>query len=177
LVEGFREDFLARFRWIHGHADIMGLLAEADFLPRVSAALAEPFRDAGVTKVAGIETRGFAFGFGVALELGAGFVPVRKAGAIHPGPKAEAMLGADWRGRETPMQIQRAALTPGEAVLVVDDWAETGVKALAARVLIEECGARYVGLSMLVDQLEDDVRARLEPVVAVVRNTELPPNG
>lgn len=173
----FRDEFLTRFRWINGHADIMGLLAEADFLPLVSTALADPFRDAGVTKVAGIETRGFAFGMGVALELRAGFVPVRKAGAIHPGAKAEAMLGPDWRGREIPLQIQRAALTAADVVLVVDDWAETGVKALAARALIEECRARYAGLSILVDQLQDDDRARLEPVVAVVRNTQLPPNA
>lgn len=61
-------------------------------------------------------------------------------------------------------------------MLVVDDWAETGVQALAARALIGDCGASYAGLSLLVDQLDDETRRALAPVVAVVRNTELPPN-
>jgi adenine phosphoribosyltransferase len=121
-----------------------GLFADGGFLARTATALADPFRVGGVTKVAGIEARGFALATAVALDLGAGFVPVRKAGAIHPGPKAEALFGPDRRGRETPMQIQ--------------------------------CGAMYAGLSMLVDQLQDDTRQALDPVVAVVRTSELPPN-
>jgi adenine/guanine phosphoribosyltransferase-like PRPP-binding protein len=58
-------------------------------------------------------------------------------------------------------------------VLLVDDWAETGSKALTARRLIEACGGRYVGLSLLVDQLEPDVRAALEPVTAVAVASEV----
>jgi hypothetical protein len=59
----------------------------------------------------------------------------------------------------------------------VDDWAEVGSQATAAKALIEECGAAYAGLSLLVDQLPDDVRGELEPVRAVVRADELPPSG
>lgn len=175
-MSDFRDEFLARFRWIHGHADILGLFAEPGFLARTAASLADPFRTEGVTKVAGIEARGFALATAVALDLGAGFVPVRKAGAIHPGPKAERSFGPDWRGRTTPMQVQRAALSVDDVVLVVDDWAETGAKALAAQALIGDCGASYAGLSLLVDQLQDDTRSALAPVVAVVRTGELPPN-
>lgn len=175
-MEDFRDEFLSRFRWIHGHADILGLFSEAGFLARTARALADPFRDSGVTKVAGVEARGFVLATAVALDLGAGFVPLRKGGAIHPGPKAERLAGPDWRGRTTPVQVQRSALTADDIVLVVDDWAETGAKAIAARALIADCGASYAGLSLLVDQLEDDTRAAVEPVVAVVRNTELPPN-
>lgn len=72
--------------------------------------------------------------------------------------------------------MQRAGLTADDIVLVVDDWAETGAKAVAARTLIADCGASYAGLSLLVDQLEDDTRAAVAPVVAVVRSTELPPS-
>jgi len=55
----------------------------------------------------------------------------------------------------------------GERVLVVDDWAETGSKALTARRLIEQCGGVYAGLSLLVDQLSAGVRAQLVPVATV----------
>jgi adenine phosphoribosyltransferase len=63
--------------------------------------------------------------------------------------------------------MQRHAIDEGERVLVVDDWAETGSKALTARRLIEACGGVYAGLSLLVDQLPDDVRAQLDPVATV----------
>jgi adenine phosphoribosyltransferase len=176
-MEEFRDELLARFRWIHGHADILGLFAEAGFLTRTAAALADPFRGTGITKVIGPEARGFVLGAAVALDLGVGFVALRKAGAIHPGPKAERPAGPDWRGRTVPVHVQRAALGAGDVALVVDDWAETGAKAVAARALIADCGASYAGLSLLVDQLDDDTRRALAPVAAVVLSTDLPPNA
>jgi adenine phosphoribosyltransferase len=54
------------------------------------------------------------------------------------------------------MEMLRASLEPQDRVLVVDDWAETGSQATATRSLIERCGASYVGLSLLVDQLTDE---------------------
>src|SRR5262245_22057826 len=145
----------------------MGLFAEPGLLARAAAAVADPFRGAGIEKVAGIEARGFVLGTSVALELGAGFVAIRKEGSIHPGPKAELKAQPDWRGNEVVLRLQRHAVEPGDAVLLVDDWAETGSKALTARRLIEECGGRYAGLSLLVDQLATDVREQLEPVAFV----------
>ena len=171
----FAEELLARFRWIDGHADVLGLLADGEFLRRAVDALAEPFGDARVTKVAGIEARGFVLGAGVALRLGAGFVPVRKEGSIHPGPKAVLRTQPDWRGQAHTLQVQRKAVGGSDSVLLVDDWAETGSQALATRALLEECGAEWAGVSLLVDQLGDDVRARLEPVASVTTHSQLPP--
>ena len=173
-MPGFAEELLSRFRWIGGHADMLGLLADAGILARSIDALAEPFAGVGVTKVAGIEARGFVFGAAVATRLGTGFVPVRKPGAIHPGPKAIQLSEPDWRELRVPYEVQRAAVVEGDRVLLVDDWAETGSQALAARALIAECGGTWVGVSLLVDQLEEDVRHRLEPVAAVVRYDQLP---
>lgn len=71
--------------------------------------------------------------------------------------------------------MQRAALGSGDVVLLVDDWAEVGSQARAAKALIEECGAIYAGLSLLVDQLPENVACvALEPVLAVVRADEVP---
>ena len=164
-----------KLRYFEGHSDTLGLFADGGFLRRAGAAVADPFRGANVQKVAGIEARGFVLAACVALELDAGFVGIRKTGGIHPGPKAELTAPRDWRGLETTLRLQRHVIAAGERVLVVDDWAETGSKALTARRLIEECGVVYAGLSLLVDQLQDDVREQLQPVHAVALADELRP--
>jgi adenine phosphoribosyltransferase len=173
----FHDEFVKRFRFIGGHADVLGLFADGDFLVGAAAALAAPFEDAGVTKVAAVEARGFILGSAVAVHLGAGFVPIRKAGSIHPGPKAERPTPPDWRGRESVLRVQRAALRARDRVLLIDDWAETGSQAITARALIEDCGASYAGMSVLVDQLPPQVRERLTPFVSVVGHEELAGDG
>jgi len=175
-VSGFAEELLSRFRWIGGHADVLGLLTDGPFFARAIEALTEPFADVGVTKVAGIEARGFVFGAAAALRLEVGFLPVRKPGSVHPGPKAVHLSAPDWRGRTLAYEIQREAVEPGDLVLLVDDWAETGSQALAAKALVAECGGGWAGASLLVDQLQPDARSRLEPVRSVVQSAQLPPN-
>jgi adenine phosphoribosyltransferase len=172
-VTSVHDEVVGRIRYFDGHSDTLGLFAEPGFLARAAAAVADPFRAAGVRKVAGIEARGFVLAAAVAVELGAGFVAIRRPGAIHPGPKAELTAPRDWRGNETLLRLQRHVIDGGEAVLVVDDWAETGSKALTTRRLIEECGGRYAGLSLLVDQLPEALRAELAPVASVVLAEEL----
>jgi adenine phosphoribosyltransferase len=171
----FHDELVERLQYFEGHSDTLGLFADNGFLRRAAAALAEPFRGAGVQKVAGIEARGFVLAACVALELDAGFVGIRKPGGMHPGPKVELAAPRDWRGIETTLRLQRHVLGDGERVLVVDDWAETGSKALTSRRLIEECRGVYTGLSLLVDQLPDDVREQLRPVSAVALAGELRP--
>jgi adenine phosphoribosyltransferase len=162
-----RDELAERLQYFGGHSDTLGLFADGEFLRRAAVAVADPFRDARVDKVAGIEARGFVLAACVALELDAGFVAIRKAGGLHPGAKVELTAPRDWRGNETTLRLQRHVIGAAERVLVVDDWAETGSKALTSRRLIEECGGVYAGLSLLVDQLADDVRRRLRPVAAV----------
>jgi adenine/guanine phosphoribosyltransferase-like PRPP-binding protein len=71
------------------------------------------------------------------------------------------------------LRLQRHVIQPAELVLVVDDWAETGSKALTVRRLIEACEGRYAGLSLLVDQLPDRLRDQLAPVSAVALAEEV----
>jgi adenine phosphoribosyltransferase len=174
-MASLQDELVARLRYFDGHSDTLGLFADGGFLRRAAAAVADPFREARVQKVVGIEARGFVLAACVALELDAGFVAIRKPGSIHPGPKAELTAPKDWSGNETVLRLQRHVVGAGEQVLVVDDWAETGSKALTARRLIEECGGEYAGLSLLVDQLPDDVRTKLEPVATVAFADQLRP--
>jgi adenine phosphoribosyltransferase len=175
LVVSCHDELLARFRSFDGHSDTLGVLADGEFLRRAVVALADPFRQVRVQKVAGVEARGFVLAACVALELEAGFVGIRKPGGMHPGPKVELAAPRDWRGLETTLRLQKHVIDRGDRVLVVDDWAETGSKAVTARGLIEEVGGIYVGLSLLVDQLAHDVRAQLEPVASVALAEELRP--
>jgi adenine phosphoribosyltransferase len=172
-VSDLHDLLVGRLQYFDGHSDTLGLFVDPNFLRRAAEAVADPFRDTRVQKVAGIEARGFILAAAVALELEAGLVTVRKAGPIHPGPKAKLTAPPDWRGNETVLQLQRQVIAPDDRVLVVDDWAETGSKAITTRRLIEECAGSYVGLSLLVDQLPAQLRDELAPVVAVALAEEL----
>jgi adenine phosphoribosyltransferase len=153
-------------RFVDGHADVRRLFDDPAQLREIAEALVEPFRG-DVTKVAGIESRWFILGTAAALELGAGFVPVRKADGLFPGPKAVAEAGTDYRGNRHRLRVQRAALADGDRVLLVDDWIETGSQAAAARQLVEECGAQLVGIATVVTELPAEAAGDLGRVHAL----------
>ncbi len=155
-----REALLSQFAWVGGHADIWRWFDDPTTLRAIAAALVEPFRGRA-TKVAGIESRGFILGTACALQLEAGFVPIRKGTGVFPGPKAIVETSADYRGDRQTLRLQRAALTAGDRVLLVDDWLETGSQATGARTLIEACGATFLGVAAIVDQLPPDRRRQL----------------
>ena len=148
------DQLLARFRWIDGHADVWRLFYDRELFLSLVAALAHPYRDSGITKVAGIEARGFILGAAVALELRTGFVAIRKEGGIFPGDKLTSDTPPDYRQQSTRLRLQRDSLQSDDLVLLVDDWFETGSQALTAKSLIEGAGAEFVGSSVIVDQLD-----------------------
>jgi adenine phosphoribosyltransferase len=128
--------------------DITTLLEDAKGLRIAVESLAEPFRSDRIDKVAGIEARGFLFGVAVALELRAGFVPVRKAGKL-PG----ATIGREYEleyGTDR-VEIHADALGPGDRVLIVDDLIATGGTAEATVRLIKDIGAEIVGCAFVID--------------------------
>lgn len=149
------DSLLSRFAWDDGHADVWPWFAEPELLRSIASALVDPFRDSA-TKIAGVESRGFILATACALELDAGFVPIRKGTGLLPGPKAVTTTSADYRGGRQTLRLQRAALRDGDRVLLVDDWIETGSQAAGARALVEECGATFLGVATIVDQLAAD---------------------
>lgn len=177
VVDAARAAVLARFRWVGGDADLWPVLRDGESLALVVRALAEPFRDAGVEVVAGIEARGFLLGPAVALELGVGFLPVRTDGGMLPGPVVRRRADFDYRGRRRELATRSDLVGAGDRVLLVDDWVEVGAQAVAARALVEQCGAQLVGLSVVVDQASDDARAALPPVEGIVAAAALGPSA
>ena len=128
--------------------DITPALADASALRAAVELIAAPFRGAGVTTVAGIEARGFVLAPPVALELGAGFVPLRKQGKLPYRTRRdeyELEYGTD------VLEIHEDAAGPGDRVLLVDDVIATGGTAGAAVRLIRSLEAELVGIGVLIE--------------------------
>jgi adenine phosphoribosyltransferase len=128
--------------------DITPVLHRADLLRDVVRSLADPFRSAGVTHVVGIEARGFIFGAPVAVELGAGFIPLRKPGKL-PWDSVAEKYALEYG--EDSLHAHRDACAAGDRVLVVDDVLATGGTADAAGRLVRTLGASLVGWSFLME--------------------------
>jgi adenine phosphoribosyltransferase len=126
--------------------DITPLLADGAAFAAVVAALAAG--SDGVTKVAGIEARGFILAAPVAYTLGAGFVPVRKQGKLPAETYAESY--ALEYGTAT-LEVHTDAFDPTDRVLIVDDVLATGGTAAATVSLIRRAGATVTGIVVLLE--------------------------
>lgn len=121
--------------------------------------LAEPYANAGITAVVGIESRGFILGSAVADRIGAGFVPVRKLGKL---PAATVRASYELEYGSDSLEMHRDAIQPGQRVLIVDDLLATGGTARATASLVREVGGEVYGLAFLIELVELQGRARLE---------------
>ena len=137
--------------------DITPMLADADAFAAAVAAMAAPWRDAGIEAVMAIEARGFLLGAPLALALGAGLVPVRKPGRL-PGQLLEQPYALEY-GHDT-LQVQADAVAPGTRVLLVDDVLATGGTLMASRALAERLDATLVGAGVLLEIAAHQGRAR-----------------
>ncbi|MCA5923518.1 phosphoribosyltransferase family protein [Curtobacterium oceanosedimentum] len=169
MVERGRLAVLEHFRWIDGHADTWAVLRRPDSLRAVVDGLAHLLTDDRPDVVVAVEARGFVLGPAVALALGVGFVPVRKDGAVFPGPVVTATTEPDYRGNRRTLALRQDLIGPGERVVLVDDWIETGSQARAAAGLVERCGGTLVA----VDEAAEAARSVLPPVRSLVRAQEL----
>jgi len=126
--------------------DITPLLADGPALAAVVSALAGGYE--GVDKVAGIEARGFILAAPVAIQLGAGFVPVRKQGKL-PGPTYAQSYDLEY-GSAT-IEVHQDAFGPGERVLIVDDVLATGGTGAATAELVRKAGAEVTGFAVILE--------------------------
>lgn len=128
--------------------DVAPLLADAALFRDATDAMAALFADGGITHVVAVEARGFIFGAPVAQRLGAGFIPVRKAGKL---PWQTERIEYALEYASGILEIHRDACAPGARVLVVDDVLATGGTAAATGALVERLGAEVVGFAVLIE--------------------------
>ncbi len=128
--------------------DITPLLREPAALKAAIEGMVEPWTDQRVDLVAAMEARGFMFGGAMAMLLGAGFVPIRKAGKL---PRGTVSVEYALEYRDDVLHVHADAVDPGQRVLVVDDVIATGGTAAAVVKLIEQLGGQVVGAQFLVE--------------------------
>jgi adenine phosphoribosyltransferase len=139
--------------------DITPLLADPVAFGSVIDGLVELAEKAGpVDAVLGIEARGFLFGPSIALRLGVGFVPVRKAGKL---PSTSLSTSYDLEYGSATMEMHVDAIAPGATVLVVDVVLATGGTLLAADDLVRQAGATVAGNLVLIELTALGGRERL----------------
>lgn len=128
--------------------DITPLLGDPQSFRRAVDALVSPYAGAGITKVLGVEARGFILAAPVAYGLSAGFLPVRKIGKL-PSEVHSAEYALEY-GSDV-LEVHRDALSTGERVLIVDDVLATGGTAAATVRLAEALGAEVAALAFLIE--------------------------
>ena len=139
--------------------DITPLLANPPALKQAVEEMSRPWESARVQVIAAMEARGFMFGAAMAIRLGAGFVPIRKAGKL---PWKTTSVEYTLEYRNDVLHVHLDAIRPGQRVLVVDDVIATGGTARAVVDLVEQLGGEVVGVEFLIELEELGGRRLLE---------------
>lgn len=141
--------------------DITPILASPSAMKETIRLLAEPWRKSGIQKVVAAEARGFVFGAPLALELNAGFVPVRKPGKL---PWKTQRFSYDLEYGSDSLEIHTDAIEPGDRVLLVDDLLATGGTMEACLKLARLQQAEIAGAAFVIELTFLNGRDRLAPV-------------
>jgi adenine phosphoribosyltransferase len=128
--------------------DVTPVLLDAKLFGAAVNLMADPYRDARINRVVSIESRGFLFGAPIALELGAGLVPIRKPGKL---PAATQRVEYALEYGTDALEMHYDAVQAGDRVLIVDDVLATGGTANAAAQLVGGTGASVAGFTFLIE--------------------------
>ena len=128
--------------------DITTLIKNNEAFKYVIDAIVEEFKEKGITKVVGLEARGFIFGGAIAGRLNAGFVPVRKKNKLPYKVLSETY---ELEYGEDKIEMHEDALSKNDVVLIHDDLLATGGTALAALRMVERCNVKKVYFSFVCD--------------------------
>ena len=150
--------------------DVTTLFKNPSALQELSDTLYEMYKDKGITKVVGIESRGFIMGPILATRLGAGFVPMRKPGKL-PAETIEESYDKEY-GKDT-VQIHKDAIEPDDVVLLHDDLLATGGTMAAAYRLVKRCGVEKAYVNFVIELKGLNGRNAFEKDVEVTTLLEL----
>lgn len=128
--------------------DVTTLFKDAECLKELEDELYELYKDKGITKVVGIESRGFVMGAVLAARLGAGFIPARKPGKL-PAETIQESFAKEY-GTDT-IEIHKDAISEDDVVLIHDDLLATGGTAKAAYNLVKKFNPKEVLVNFIIE--------------------------
>jgi adenine phosphoribosyltransferase len=128
--------------------DVTPILQHGEAFRETVNQLAAIAKELKADVICGPESRGFIFGAPVAVELGIGFVPVRKPGKL---PRETISCKYDLEYGSNELFMHRDSVNPGERVLIVHDLLATGGTARAAATMIEELGGIVAGYAFVIE--------------------------
>ena len=128
--------------------DITTALRKPDCLRWMRNEMVDLYKDKGITKVVGIESRGFIIAPAIAMELGVGFVPIRKPGKL-PAETVEISYQKEY-GVDT-IQIHKDAISADDVVLIHDDLLATGGTMAAAVELVKKFGVKKIYVNFIIE--------------------------
>lgn len=128
--------------------DITTALAKPDCLRWMRDELVRRYKDKGITQVVGVESRGFIVAPAVAMEIGAGFVPIRKHNKL-PAETVSVTYAKEY-GDDT-IQIHKDALNENDVVLIHDDILATGGSMEAAIQLVRKLGVKKIYVNCIIE--------------------------
>ena len=131
--------------------DVTTLFKNPQALQELSDTLYDMYKDKGITKVVGIESRGFIMGPILATRLGAGFVPIRKPGKL-PAETIEESYTKEY-GTDT-VQMHKDAIGPDDVVLLHDDLLATGGTMQAACRLVKQMHPKKIMVNFLIELVD-----------------------
>ena len=135
--------------------DITTAISDGAILKEIGQRMYDQYKDKGITKVIGIESRGFIMGGIIAEKLGVGFVPIRKKGKL-PATTLSVVYGKEYG--EDEIEMHQDSLSETDIVLVHDDLLATGGTMQAAEKLIKKFGVQTIYFHFLIEL--DDLNGR-----------------
>ena len=128
--------------------DITTAMKDAEVLHFIVDELYDYYKDKGITKVVGVESRGFVLGSILAYKLSAGFVLLRKPGKL---PADTYRVEYDLEYGKDALEIHKDSIEPGDVVLLHDDLLATGGSASAALQLLTYFSIKSIYVSFLIE--------------------------
>jgi adenine phosphoribosyltransferase len=127
--------------------DVTPLFSDPEAFSQLIDDLSNPFASKEMDFIAGIDALGFVIGTAISVRFKKGFIPIRKYGKLPV--RVEKREFVDYTGEKKALEIRKGIINPGNRVLLVDEWIETGAQIRAAIDLIEQEGGIIIGITTI----------------------------
>jgi len=127
--------------------DVTPIFSNPDAFSQLIHDLVVPFDKKDMDYICGIDALGFIIGTAIAIWFGKGFLPIRKRGKLPVSVEEREFV--DYSGENKALEIRKGMIKPGDRILLVDEWIETGAQIQAAIELIEHEGGKIIGITTI----------------------------